>query len=218
MRLRSLLCVAGLAGALSSPAWASLILVEPDLYAAGTDIRTAFPGVTLSVVERPDAAVVPAIGTSVFLGGSNVSTTGDRVFARSPSGFCGLGQAEAEDTAKTWTPSAVCGTLQATFASPTDFVSIDVIFDDDDRGFLAAYDSMGVLLAEVFGSGDGRGPTPFVTLKIDRPARDIAFVTAGGIVGEGSYLDNLQFSVPEPGTLALVSCALFYMGFRRRSR
>ena len=91
MRLRSLVRLAVLFGALSGPASATLILVEPDLYPVGTDIRTAFPGVTLSVVDQPGTAVVPAIGTSVFLGGANISTTGDRVFARSPSGLCGLG-------------------------------------------------------------------------------------------------------------------------------
>ena len=75
------------------------------------------------------------------------------------------GSNAAVDTAKYWEgPSAICGILQASFSAPTDLVSIDVIFDDDDTGFLAAYDSAGLLLAEVFGSGDGRGATPFVTL------------------------------------------------------
>jgi len=65
---------------------AALISVEPDSFASGTDIRSAFAGVTLSAPNQPDAAVVPLAGTSAFLSGANIATTGQMVFARDPEG------------------------------------------------------------------------------------------------------------------------------------
>ena len=110
-------------------------------------------------------------------------------------------------TAKTWSQIASCGILRADFSALTDFVSIEVIFDDDDIGFIAAFDSTGQLLDQLTGSGDGRGVPPFATLTLTRSTRDIAFVTTGGLNSEGIYLDNLRFEgypVPEPETLCLV--------------
>ncbi len=220
MRPRKLLLAALCSGALlSHPAPASLIQVEPDFFANGTDIRTAFPGVVLSVVSQPDTAVVPAIGTSFFRGGANIATTGEKVFARSPEGNCSLSGGAEVDTAKTWSDfAATCGILRADFSALTDFVSIDVIFDDDDEGFLAAFDSSGVLLSEVHGSGDGRGPIPFLTLTIASSGPAIAFITAGGFNSEGLYLDNLRFNVPEPATQGLIGIALAILTFARRRK
>ena len=207
MRRHLLLAVMS-SGLWALSAQASLVQVEPDLFPSGTDIRTAFSGVSLSVFSQPGTAVMPALGTAAFFGGANISTTGDKVFARSPEGNCGLSGPAVVDTAKTWSEFTTCGILRADFTSLTDFVSIDVIFDDDDVGFLAAFNSSGTLLEQVFGSGDGRGVTPFVTLTLDRPTRDIAFVTAGGFGSEGIYLDNLQFMEcsPFPGRGATGGC------------
>lgn len=205
---------------LGNGAQATLVSVEPDSYPVGTDLTNAFTGVSLSVANQP-ATVIPEIGTSVFLGGANIATTGTQVFARSPAGNCNLGIGAAQDTAKTWQDTA-CGLLMAAFDSLTDYVAIDVIFDDDDTGMLTAFDSNGLLLEQIFGAGDGRGPTPSVTLVVNRANRDIAFVTAGGIAGEGLYLDNLQFqnyaAAPEPATLALLGVALAGLGFSRRRK
>jgi hypothetical protein len=198
----------------AGPAGAALIRVEPDRFPVGVDIRSAFPGVTLSVPNQPSTAIVPEVGTSVFLGGANIATTGEKVFARSPAGDCQISGPAIVDTGKTW--SSVCGLLRADFSAKTRFVSIDVIFDDDDIGVLSAFDTAGTLLSQITGAGDGRGPVPFQTLTISRPAADIAYILTGGFAREGSYLDNLRFSVAEPGTVALLGVAFTALGFARR--
>ena len=90
--------------------------------------------------------------------------------------------------------------LRADFATPTDTVSIDAIgYDGFDVGRLEAYDINGFFLAayETVGLGAGQ----FETMTITRPQADIAFVLAGGVGGEITGLDNLQFGLSERSTV-----------------
>ncbi len=169
---------AGIAGPIS---------VEPDDYSAGTDIRTVVAEVALSVTGEPEVEVQSLNGFSAFLG-SNIATTGERVFGQFPGDGPIIPPFDA-DNAITW--SDPHGLLRADFLYPAISVQIDLIFDDDDTMGLWAYDAAGNLLDSVIASGDGRGAVPFATASITRPSPDIAYVIAGGVGSEGGLLDNL---------------------------
>ena len=194
----------------AGPAQATIVVAEPDNFADGTDLTDAFAGVTLSVVPanvvgKPPTKVITVEGaTAVGTRTTNPATTGVRVFGQAPQPVAGV-QKFNEDR---------FGLLRADFAVATDYVQIDMIFDDDDVGILRAFDASGILLGSVKVSGDGRGPVPFVTGIISRISPDIAFITVGGFGSEGDVLDNLQFdlldaaAVPEPSSLVMLCVAL----------
>lgn len=197
-------------------------MVEPDNYSLGTDIRSVFPGITLSVQGEPSTKVIVVDGYSTFVG-TNVATTGTKMFGQDPVSGTTIPDAE-----KNWGDNAI-GLLRADFASPVNYVQIDLIFDDDDTGFLKAFNASGNLLAIFMGQGDGRGASspfcppfcsPTVTASISRPTADIAYILAGGISGEAHYLDNLQVhAVPLPTALWLFGSGLVGLfGFMRRDR
>ena len=201
-------------------AQAATIMVEPDYFSVGTDIRSVFPGVTLSVQGEPLTQVIVVDGYSTFVG-KNVATTGTKMFGQSPATGSTIPDAE-----KNWDENTF-GLLRADFASPVDYVRIDLIFDDDDTGFLKAFDAGGNLLATFTGQGDGRGTSspfcppfcsPSVTASITRPTADIAYILAGGVGAEGHYLDNLQVHfVPLPAALWLFGSGLVgLIGFARK--
>jgi hypothetical protein len=200
---------------IASAAGAIAVDVEPDRFPVGTDLRTAFPGVVLSVVGEPDTEIRSLTGFSTFLG-RNVATTGTRVFGQFP-GPGPIAPPFELDNSITW--SALHGNLRADFSALADRVRIDLIFDDDDVGFLNAYDSSGNLLESVIASGDGRGPVPFVTAEISRPDFDIAYIIAGGFASEGGPLDDLQVRmVPEPASAVILAGAILAARAARRAR
>ena len=165
--------------------------VDPDEFPAGTDLRNAFPGITLSVEGNPTALVRSLVGTlnDGPAGGSNVASTGTRVFGHDVTGSV----INEDDFFRVWTtgiganPTTI---LRVDFDTPTDFVSIDMIADDDDVFELSAFDSDDNLL-EVVNLGSFVG---VMTFTISRPSRDISYVLAGGTPGEGGPMDNLRFS------------------------
>lgn len=176
---------------------AALLVAEPDNFAVGTDIRSAFPGITLSVQGKP-ASEVRAVDSYSAFDSRLLATSGTLVFGQSPQPSTAVPQGWDE----------VLGLLRVDFASPANFVQIDLIYDDDDVAALWAYDSAGVLLDMDTFYGDGRGPTPdtYDRASITRPQADIAYILAGGRDGEAVFLDNLQVrlvSVPTPTVFIL---------------
>ena len=200
---------------LAPSAHATPFVYEPDDFAIGTALTHAVLGVTLTVSGRPDAVVLVRDGFSAF-NGRNVATTGTRVFGNQPA-FPPLPDGQVWD-------EGLYSLLRVDFALPTDFVQIDLIFDDDDVGILRAYDINGILLGSSVGAGDGRGSVPFVTAMIARAVADIAYITAGGVGGEALLLDNLHFNLyapapiptPLPASLALLGLGLLGIGATRR--
>jgi hypothetical protein len=65
---------------MSAAAGSTLTTVEPDLFPTGTNLGSRFDGVTLSVLSGHPSVVVSELGTSIFLGGANIATTGQAVF------------------------------------------------------------------------------------------------------------------------------------------
>lgn len=174
--------------------------IEPDSFAAGTDLRGAFPGVTLSVEGKVGVEVRAVNGFSPF-NGRNLATTGSLVFGQFPFASTEVPQGWDEGL----------GLLRVDFSRPVDFVKIDLIYDDNDVAALKAFDRYGNFLASFVASGDGRGPTLYSVASITRPTADIAYVLAGGIGGEAIFLDNLQVNaapIPEPPMIALYGIGL----------
>jgi hypothetical protein len=198
--------VCGLCVLVFCHAHAATILVEPDLLPQGTNIRNAFPGVTLSVQGKPNSEV---FAVSDYFNAH--ATTGSLVFGQIPE--------PSISVPKGWDENL--GLLRAEFSSPANYVQIDLIFDDDDIASLWAFSSGGDLLAAFTAAGDGRNPVRFATANITRPGFDIAYVLAGGNVAEAVLLDNLQVrvsDVPEPNTLALLVLSVGLVSFAASRR
>jgi hypothetical protein len=219
-------------------AHATLVVADPDDFAAGTDLRNAFTGITLSVDGNASAQVQSFDGTFITgpSGGTNVASTGTRVFGHDITGS----SINEQDFFRNWdagiagvTPRTV---LRVDFDTETDFVSIDMIADDDDEFTLQAFSTDGTLLETI---NLGVFAMSSMTFSIDRDFADIAYVLAAGISGEGGALDNLRFNnclpfpgggatqgckpppvvgVPEPGTIGLLAIGLLGLGVARRKQ
>ena len=197
---------------ISAPSLAAIVYIEPDDFTDGTNIETAYVGVTLSVEGRPDAEVFTVDGYDVF-NNKNIATSGSLVFGNTPV-------PSSVPSGKVW-DEATFGLFRADFDYSTNYVQIDLIYDDDDIGGLWAYDSLGNLLESITASGDGRGPVPFTKVSISRQSNDIAYILAGGVNAEALFLDNMQFNavsaVPIPAAAWLFGSGLIGMiGLARR--
>ncbi len=218
MRFVRSLIIFTFAALVTVTASAAVISIEPDQFPEGTDLRSAFPGVTLSVTTDPLKQVLAASGLSNF-NGRNLATTGSLVFGNPPPPVFGV------DPGKVWDETTF-GLLRAGFAAPASSVSIDFLFDDDDTGVLRAYDGSGSLLESVSVLGDGRGSSSvfcppfcatFATATITRNSADIAYITAGGQQAEALFLDNLKATVvPLPATVFLLPSGLSVLYWLRR--
>lgn len=165
--------------ALSGDARAARIAIDPDQFPVGTDISFAFPGVALSTY-------VTEIGGSgataqVFSRQSAHASTGNRVFGN--SAYSELWFADNAE-------------FRADFARPTNFVSLDLIADDDfDPAVLRAYGTAGNLLAEAFASGSAETGVA-ETARISRASADIAYIVATNpteIQGQQFLIDRLIY-------------------------
>jgi hypothetical protein len=169
----------------SSPA----VFADPDAFAAGTTLTSAFPGITLSTAGTSDADAFVKSGQS----GVSTPTTGDYA----PTGnriFSGL--------SSEW--NAPGNVFKAAFASPVASVSLDFAPNDNDdpNAYLEAYDSSGNKVA----SATYPPPIPelsFVTLTVSAPS--IAYVLASfdptGI--NTGLLDNLRATYTTTPSAAL---------------
>jgi hypothetical protein len=128
-------------------------------------------------------------------------------------------------------PNAVTtnGFMQANFLNMTfDALVSSVTVTGGDRGGdtdqfqMRAYSDLNVLLgtitSPVFGGNPLGGPEmqDFFTLTIAFP--DMRRVEVQSLINAGIGIDNLQFSVPEPGTLALLGLGLAGFAFARRRK
>lgn len=114
---------------------AGLILnVDSDAYAEGTDIRNGYAGITLTILDETSTAVFARSGYSGFVK-RNIAITGTLGFGQP------LGPGTAEFDNEKLFDEVNFGLLRADSASFVSFVSIDLLFDDDDIGLLRAFDS-----------------------------------------------------------------------------
>lgn len=178
---------------------AATITLDPDGFAANTDISHAFSGVTLSRVNSDDGdasvlAVVPKNPAH--------ASTGSLVFGH----VAPFPEHWVHDTA----PGFRFGALRFDFDPPVSAFAIDVIGNDiDDLGRVVAYDSGGSLLHAVDTGMLGSGTVAHVSIE---NVGDISYVIAGGWNLETVCLDNASY-VPEPGAALGL---LLVLAMRRR--
>lgn len=148
---------------------------EPDDYAANAPLNSVLPAASLSALGFGTDGSVAALNSSL-------RSTGNRVF--------GVYDSLTESWAQTWDSSN--RRLRARFTSAVNQVSLDVIGDSaNDYGRLEAYDANDNLLARFTTSVLTAGQV--VTMSIERPTADIAYVIAEGFAGSDVLLDNLKF-------------------------
>jgi hypothetical protein len=190
----------------SQAASAALIAIEPDSYAAGTDLTAVQPGVALGVYNTTLGDLEPSAISVVESVVDTHTSTGTRVFGI--NGFASFTNFRQ---------------LNMTFSALTDFASIDFIGSSavgDEFGVLEAYDSLGALLESYTTAGLGLDEVE--TMSFHRISPDVkfarAYTSASGL--PFGRLDNLSFEeyavIPEPAAVCLVGIAVCGLAVRRR--
>lgn len=187
---------------------ANAIVIDPDSYAAGTDISNAFSGVTLSTAFGQDPYNPTSYGSVYSVADSN-ATTGSNAFGQSSSN-------------STWGNGSF-EYLLVEFDTATNFVSLDFFSNDssDHNPELIAFDGLGneIDRSSFFGAVNSS-----LTLSVSSAATQIASVWAfwdETSRGDNGGLDRLEYNaaeVSEPATLALLGLGLAGIGFTRKKK
>jgi hypothetical protein len=174
----------------ASHAQASMITVEPDDFANGTDISTATPGVLLDL----------KFGQPVYAydtGDANYASTGTKVFGYD-AGF---------GTEPYWDNQ---NTFRAIFSASAFYVALDVI---NNNGFGQGSD---IATMQVFGTtgllatiaSSTLGFPGHQKLEYQSAFSNITYIQLTSSEGSDFNLDQLQFQVPEPSALLLMAMGL----------
>ena len=224
----------------AAPSYAALITIDPDDYAAGTALTGISPHVTIDTTGGGTVYAAPIAGTGRVLPPDIADTGpfGERVFSRQADrnsewltfpDDAGVSTDPYDPAEWAKDPNA----LRLTFTESVSSISLLglELFDDagsgDDPLRWWIYDSAGALLFTGFEDtipGDGSlGVNSefgfnyyFWNLDFSNP--DIRTVIIGGET-EPTTLDRLTFktaSIPEPGTLLLLSTSLLGLAYFRR--
>lgn len=179
------------------PVTAGVIVVDPDLFPLGTDLTSAFPGLSLTAVGSGWGGnngriygVDPTSQNEPF-----TPATGRLVFGTSDPSFPHLFM------------DAAYVQMRVDFSAPTSYVAIHFIGNDSsDIGMLSAYDSGGGLLASITTASLGLNEVQ--KLSVSNPG--IAYAIFGGDSSSSSIgLDMMLYEgVPEPSSVALALTGL----------
>ncbi len=153
----------------------TLVIVDPDDFADGTDMSNAVRGVTLSAIGSTP------LTSAVF---SDANSFGGQIFGHDGNfePFWGL-----------VTPS-FDASLRADFTVPTDFVSVDFLMNNGfDPGILRAFNAADELIGEVELPGTA-GAGNIETAEISSPIANIAYMIASTPEGTDVFLDRLTFN------------------------
>ncbi len=194
---------------------AVIVQIDPDDYAAGTDISHAWSGVTLSAVGTlidggSIAAQIYSTEASSVDAALNAST-GTRIFNVDP--------------VQLFPYDWLIGEMRVDFATATDYVALDFIgyqdpnnlpSEDVGLGVLAAYDASDTLIGQVNTSSLLLNDVQ--TLSISSMSSNIAYITARRQgIDTPVLLDNLEYNaVPLPASIWLFASGLAFIATRRR--
>ncbi|MCH8270450.1 MAG: hypothetical protein IH985_04465 [Planctomycetes bacterium] len=205
------IAVLGVAGcAIAGP-----VNIDPDAFAAGTTLTSAFAAATLTSNQ---------IGANVQF----LSATND-IIGRNPSAQP-VGQISTPSTGVlsfAWNESAggnqrftewaeIVMRFRADFSANANSVSIDILGNNSfDFGYLEAYRSDNTLIQRVNSANVTAGN--FQTLTINSGTFNIAYIISSGIGGETVGLDNLNANlIPLPTGAAMAMVGMGLIGVRRR--
>jgi hypothetical protein len=207
-----------------TPAAAYIVTMEPDDYAAGTDISEAWAheGIHLETVTGN-----PIVTSPVFSQDPSFfpAFSGSRVFGR----FGAIN----DITRCYYEPSPTCNPypfddytfLHIDFDRPIDFIEVFGTYSVDSFG-MKLLGADGRVIQTVYNStalwSEGIGRFTYAVSQASRESHDIYGVVIGGIIG-GSSIDMIRvnvpdLNVPEPGTMALLCIGLLGAATTRRRR
>lgn len=193
-------------------AQAEIITVDLNSFSTGTSLTNAVPGLTISQGDG-STKITSAVGLTGTQQFAIWNTTGDFRHLTSP--------AEATLAATLAASADPQYILRIDFDKPTNFVSIDLIpNDDNDPGSIAAFDSAGNLIGTDSTLGAGLTGVP-ITLTVSGPG--IATLLVGGTGPQTVQVDTLLYDLtcPEPASIAVWGIVAAVMGisvYRRRKR
>lgn len=204
------------------PGYAIVIDVDPDSYAAGTDISNVFPGVVLSTWHGEPGAE-SLTGNPVYAVESGLASTGSNVFGWNDNG--------------TYNEAWGNGTfeyMRADFSEGASWVALDFIANDQDTNAqLLAFDYLGVLVDSAHDTNELNegdisrlsvsGDISYIQAYWDEIARtdngllDNLSYEPGSVTSNPNDPDN-NSEIPAPGTIALLALGLAGIGAGRRRR
>lgn len=201
-----------------TPAAAYIVTLEPDDYAAGTDVSEAWAheGIHLETVRGN-----PIVSSPVFSQDPSFfpAFTGSRVFGR----FGALNEIPScyYIPSRPCVPNASFSALRIDFDRPIDFIEVFGTYSVDQFG-MRLLGADGSIVQTVFGATtlSREGGFTYAVSQASREAHDIYSVVIGGFIG-GSGIDMIRvnvpdLNVPEPGTMALFCIGLLGAATMRR--
>ena len=234
---QALVAAVGLVLAFASSARADIITIEPDDYAAGTDLTHVGPGVTLWRATATASEETPIALSSVYsvldptcefhpctaITGDQLfgGFTGSQHFARCFEQVHGTAYAESSNLCRDEAGHSV---LMLEFDTGADFVEIGATWGSDYL-VMFAYDELFNRIAYTGVSGPGGTTTSWVagdpyrrTIQSITSTTPMRYVLLGSTEG-GINLDQLRYeAVHEPTTLTLFGVGLWLFAARVRRR